>query len=210
MKTSSIFEYNPPVVSIVKINETFQTKAKKIFLPKNYILRPINKRNIYIVNGPVDIIQKEPYHTIGTMYERLPLGLVEMHYPLKNIFYKIREDSSTHVISIDEWLNTINNENLENDVLEILCYMIYVLLMKINDVFTEKSENMVNNLIYRYSALSEVIKIEESLFSYIHNRTSLSKSLIMKILSNYKADEYITMVKGRLISINKPLKDKEK
>ncbi|WP_447887410.1 helix-turn-helix domain-containing protein [Serratia fonticola] len=206
MKTAKIFKHEPPIASILKINAIVNENSRKVRLPRNTTLTPSRNQNIYFINGAIDIIQKTPNHTIATSYERLPIGLVEQYYPLDNIYYKLREESDVYVISHDVWNNSVNIHNLFDDVCRIFGYMIYGLMMKVNDVFTERSVQMINNLIYRYYALSEVVEIKESLALYILNRTTLSKSLVMKVLASYRADQSITMVKGRLKAINKPLK----
>jgi len=207
MKTAKIFKHEPPVSSILKINSIVTEHARVLHMKKNQILKSSFHRDIFIVNGPIDIIQKKPNHTIATTYERLPIGLVEQYYPLDNIYYKLREESEVCAISHDAWVNLVENYKLFNDVCNVFGYMIYALLMKVNDIFTENSVQMINNLIYRYHALNQVISIHESLAAYILNRSTLSKSLVMKVLAGYRADESITTVKGRLVSINKPLRE---
>ncbi|MDL4455019.1 helix-turn-helix domain-containing protein [Klebsiella michiganensis] len=91
--------------------------------------------------------------------------------------------------------------NLWQDVAQILAYFVHQLTLRDNQLIAANAYTMVRHKLLELMSLPEAVRQKTNVQQFIHQRTRLSRSGIMKILADLRTGEYITIQQGRLIDI---------
>ncbi len=196
----------PPVSSLKNLTDAAISCGKKFRKSHRSILYPSRTHSIFFVlNGTVDILQQNPYRTLGVIVATIPIGLVELYYPDIDLGYKLNSNSDVLEIKHDDWDAYLSDSNLQNDVINALIYINFGLFIQIQEIYTQENIDTINNLIHRVSRLNEISPVDIPLSQFILERTNLSRSLVMKAISDLRSTGYIELKNGRLIKIIKTL-----
>jgi len=95
----------------------------------------------------------------------------------------------------------VSRMNLWHNVAQILAYFVYQLARRDNQLVAVNSYTMVRHNLLEIMSLPENVRMGINVQQFIHQRTRLSRSHIMKILADLRIGEFITIEQGRLIDI---------
>ncbi|WP_185955870.1 helix-turn-helix domain-containing protein [Limnobaculum zhutongyuii] len=84
----------------------------------------------------------------------------------------------------------------------MLSYYHAVFLWRDSYAHTKSSYLVVRHLLLQLNLLPKEKRYSINIAEFIQERTNLSRSYIMKVLSDLKTGGYITLRKGRLIELN--------
>lgn len=160
----------------------------------------------FLMEGAIEIVQ--PPRVLGVILRPFPIGILELYQPavLTHLQYKVKNFCKVLVLSKSQWDSIVQDAALRESVVTILSYAFHMLNAYHRAVAADTHYRAIRALIYLYDKKKEHFTQEqESLLRYIVNRTSFSKSHILKILAELKRGNYITLKKGCLISINRTL-----
>lgn len=205
MLIDSIHEIHPPLDSIRKVTDAIKLYGIKRQAKENTIITPKSRKKIYVAMGLIDVFQKDPLYILGTLLDTIPIGIVERYQPMRNIFYKLKHDCDIFSIDYTEWDVMLKKNELYEDVIAILSYSTHNMLLQIEEILTGKTIDIIKNLIYRYNRLNNISPIKETLCNFILSRSTLSRSLVMSVIAEYKKNGNIELKKGFMIKINSAL-----
>jgi CRP-like cAMP-binding protein len=163
---------------------------------------------IYIVlDGSVAISHKDNELTVGNTIEYMPIGLMEEYCPLLRFEYKCMTPVTAVKISCEKFMALFYQSPEHMSVLsKILVFMTIFSLELLAERKQLTSYQTIKPMLHRYLYRARTFENEkEGLANFIMRRTKLSRTHVFRVLADLKEGGYITMEKGKLISIDKTL-----
>lgn len=189
--------------------DRLQECGREIIIHKGIIIKPSLNEILFILDGEI-VIQDDNDIVIGQSFPLMPVGLLERYYSETQLHYKAESSVKAISISIDVF-DELASSNPETTQLlfKIISYMLISVVHVYYEVNTDTRYSVIRNMIYRYNKRNEnnILK-QQNLSVFILSRTRLSRSYIFKILSELKTGGYITIERGKLISINKHIPER--
>lgn len=178
-----------------------------ITIVKDEILPISKERCIYfLISGSIEMRRNDIIQNI--ISRPFPIGVLERYKGGDFYSYIVRDSGDFLVLNWHSWDNLIKVNDLNDDVFILLSYCFSLLRSFYFSVSFGDAYSSIRELIYMYNAKRDIIlKGNESLLKYITSRVLISRSQVLKILSELKKGGYITVKRGSLISINKNLPD---
>jgi CRP-like cAMP-binding protein len=195
------------------INRLFQVvdEASDAFVLQRHRVLPIfdepDKQCLYLMTeGRFAISRDSDGLYIATISSPLTLGL-------SMLFHEELTQERQHTLSsLSECrgyrvpvclaAERITELNLWPDVAAVLAYLFELLIHRDQHLVGVSAYAMVRYNLMQISEYSNTERMDINVEKYIHQHTRLSRSGIMKILSDLRFGGYINMKRGRLISIN--------
>ncbi|MCS2160052.1 Crp/Fnr family transcriptional regulator [Enterobacteriaceae bacterium RIT691] len=183
-----------------KSNVCFYKKGEEVKL---------SPEQIYFVDkGALSFGFKGDERVIGNIVEHMPLGLIERFCPLVELHYHCASDVTISSISHQDF-DEIFFETSKEQMKELTTILIYMLVFMFDIHVERRSESgyhIIKSMLTRYLYRRLINADEkEGVASFIIKRTSLSRSYVFRVLAELKKGGYITIKKGKLISIDKTL-----
>lgn len=163
---------------------------------------------VYIVlEGSVAICHQESDLTVGNTIENMPIGLMEAYCPLLRLDYKCMTPVKSVKISCEAFTALFHQSSEHMNVLsKILIFMTIFSLELLAERKQLTSYQTIKPMLHRYLYRAKTFENEkEGLANFIMRRTKLSRTHVFRVLADLKEGGYITMEKGKLISIDKSL-----
>ncbi|TNV11489.1 Crp/Fnr family transcriptional regulator [Buttiauxella sp. B2] len=184
------------------------TCAEYFSLKMNEPLK-LDLNSIYFIpEGVLSIAMDEDPHIIGTTIEYMPVGLLEYLCPVVSFKYVALTPAKVLKISISDFERIFFNTSADyaKELTTILSYMLIVVLDVHVERRTDSGYYTIKAMLRRYLYRRTVNAQEsEGIANFIIRRTNLSRSYVFRVLAALKEGEYITIKKGKLISIDKKL-----
>ncbi|MDW5502142.1 helix-turn-helix domain-containing protein [Pseudomonas lundensis] len=129
-------------------------------------------------------------------------GVAESFYP-KEKFYFLAESPVEVIMSPEaDVLEVITRKNLWQHIVHIQAYLIQMLGTRDVLLSGNSTYEIICNHLLMLMSEKEAFRLSTTVPRYIQQRTQLSRSSIMKILSELRKGNYITIDKGILHTIN--------
>jgi cAMP-binding proteins - catabolite gene activator and regulatory subunit of cAMP-dependent protein kinases len=183
-------------------------KGERFDYPVNHRLEPGNECVYFILEGSVAIFVPEEELIVGNTIEHMPIGLMERYCPLTHFEYISMTPVSVVKLSWEHFDEIFFRSSPER-VTELVTILVYMTLFSL-DLHVERkhvtSYQTIKPMLFRYLYRTQTHKNErEGLASFIMKRTKLSRTHVFRVLADLKEGGYITVEKGKLVSINKTL-----
>ena len=162
----------------------------------------------FCTEGSLSILMPENGLNIGNTIELLPIGLMERYCPLAKFDYRSSARVQLVKISWEDFDRLFLNGDPERAqaLATILTYMSIFTIDLHNERRQVSSYQTIKPMLYRYLYRQNTHKGEnEGLALFIIKRTNMSRTHVFRVLADLKAGGYITMKRGKLISIDRPL-----
>ncbi|WP_434639791.1 helix-turn-helix domain-containing protein [Klebsiella sp. I138] len=189
------------LAGITEEGETLSVSInKKLELKAGYIY--------FCIDGSLSMVMPDNGLIVGNTIEHMPVGLLERYCPLAKFEYSAV--TAVELIKITyEAFDRIFIQNSPQRVQELATIMAYMTIFTI-DLHHERrqltSYQTIRPMLFRYLYRQQAHKGEnEGLALFIIKRTNLSRTHVFRVLADLKAGGYITMVRGKLVSIDRPL-----
>lgn len=194
-------EINKHQVEVIACAESFTLKKNEGLV--------LETDTIYFVpEGVLSIAMDEDPRIIGTTIEYMPVGLLEHLCPVISFNYTALTPAKILKVRIRDFERIFFNTSADyaKELTTILSYMLIVVL----DVHVERRTDsgyytikaMLRRYLYRRTVNTQE---DEGIANFIIRRTNLSRSYVFRVLAELKEGEYVTIKKGKLISIDKKL-----
>lgn len=189
---------------LAEITEEGETLS--VALNKKLVLKP---GCIYFcVKGSLAMVMPDNGLMIGNTIEHMPVGLLERYCPLAKFEYISVAPAEVIKISYEAF-DRIFMKNDPQRIQELTTILVYMTIFTI-DLHNERrqltSYQTIRPMLFRYLYRQNAHKGEnEGLALFIIRRTNLSRTHVFRVLAELKAGGYITMERGKLISIDRPL-----
>lgn len=162
----------------------------------------------FCTQGSLSILMPDNGLSIGNSIEYMPIGLMERYCPLAKFEYIGSAPVTLSKISYAAFdrLFIQNNPQRVEVLAKILVYMSLFTIDLHNERRQVTSYQTIRPMLYRYLYRQNTHDGEnEGLALFIIKRTNLSRTHVFRVLAELKTGGYITMKRGKLISIDRPL-----
>lgn len=154
-----------------------------------------------LLEGAVAIHRSNDGLVVVNLSAPVVMGL--NYFSQNTIYINTLSDCKFGILPQEEALALIDEKNLW----KLLANYLMVLASKLwmtNDKLTAKSSyDLIKSQLFELMSEPDSLRENISAENYIQTKTHLSRSGIMRILSDLKKGEYIEIVNGRLTKINK-------
>lgn len=194
-----------------EIKEYLAHSGREIIFPEGLIVKPLPGEIFFIIEGVVVIQDDQENSTaIGQGFPYMPVGILERYYNDTELFYRAESVVKVKSLTCNEFDKLVSKSpELAQSIIKIMSHMIINLVHVYYERNTDTRYSVIRNMIYRYTIKNSNNTLkEQNLATFILNRTQLSRSYIFKVLSELKSGGYITIEKGKLISINKNIPER--
>lgn len=117
------------------------------------------------------------------------------------MYFRACTDISYEFLSLTEAEKVINEKNLWKDVSVNHMLTISNMLKYINNMAGVSSYAQVINCLYQLQAEPEIIRLRRTAADYIVDKSGLSRSTVMKMLAEFKAQGKVVLSKGLLMDL---------
>lgn len=162
----------------------------------------------FILEGSLAISFSENELIAGNAIEYMPIGLMERYCPLVNMDYTAMTAVKVVKLSWADFDEIFIHAGPQR-VTELATILIYMTIFSL-DLHSERKQltsyQTIKPMLSRYLYRSQTHKNErEGIAAFIMSRTRLSRTHVFRVLADLKEGGYITVEKGKLVSINKTL-----
>lgn len=182
--------------------------AEKLTLENNEPLVVIDGFIYFVAEGVVSFSMNDDPRIIGTTIENMPIGLMEIYCPIIKFNYMALTPATILKVSLSDFERIFFGASSENmkELAIILSYMgIFILDVHV-ERRTDSGYHAIKAMLHRYLYRRTVnITETEGVANFILRRTNLSRSYVYRVLAELREGQYITMNKGKLISIDRKL-----
>ncbi|MBB1201627.1 Crp/Fnr family transcriptional regulator [Enterobacteriaceae bacterium 89] len=183
-------------------------KGTRSDYPVSHALVPEPGFVYFIIEGSLAISVADSELIIGNIVEHLPVGLMERYCPLAKFEYMSMTPVTVIKLSWDDFDEIFINATPER-VTELVTILIYMTVFSLDLHFERKqvtSYQTIKPMLFRYLYRQQTHQGErEGVAAFIMRRTTLSRTHVFRVLADLKEGGYITVEKGKLVSINKTL-----
>ncbi|AWH89316.1 helix-turn-helix domain-containing protein [Limnobaculum parvum] len=191
-----------PEETIAELISLVQGMGKRELIKPGAIIPSDGPCIIISYEGEVELRRKSDELLLFSSENNQLIGL-PMNYTYQQFCY-LRANSICDIELVDRdiFFQLVEKNHRWLDVLEVLSFYHAVLLWRDSYAHTKSSYLMVRHLLLQINLLPEEKRHSINITEFIQERTNLSRSYIMKVLSDLKLGGYITLKKGRLIELN--------
>lgn len=178
--------------------------AKTVCYPprKRLVSKPGTEICIFL-EGEVSILRASDTLVFTTVYDPHIFGICEMFNSQSSHILRTEKISTFLKIKTEEASTVFSNNGLWQQVTMVLAYHTAYLVYRDTLVLQQRTYNVIRNHLMEMMALPEEIRRRVSALTYIQDRTHLSRSTILNVLSSLKKENYIDYERGTyLISIS--------
>lgn len=182
--------------------------GRPLLIKQGSIIQPGHGDIIIIANGVLIACNDvEDPQLIGLIPKFYPVGMIERDYPSISLYYKAKTELEAFQLSWEEYDQLFrSSEEISTLLHKILVNTIAHLIQLYYERNAGNGYITIRTMLYRYNERSKDMHlINEGIVSYIVSRTLLSRSYVFRILSDLKSGGYITVVNGKLKSIDKEI-----
>lgn len=178
-------------------------------------IRPRNEsspRKIYfLLDGAMisSVGEDEKKQNLGIVMSPSIIGLGQLAPSGAIAQYEAIAPCMVDSISVNDFIKVIEEKQLWPDVINVMVTIINTLTARTATSGLQSAYEIIRSyIIYMDSENACAIKKRYTVVKYMQTFSRLSRSIILKILSELKAGGFIEMEKGKLIRINRNLPDR--
>lgn len=147
-------------------------------------------------SGALSILRDHDKLVMVTVHEPHVFGVAEMFQPLRS--HHLRAETESEMLRIDAGkANKIFTEqNLWESVTQVLAYHTAYMSYRDSLVLQQRTYSVIRNHLLDMMLLPEESRARVTILEYIQDRTHLSRSSILNVLSALKKGEYIDFARG--------------
>lgn len=155
------------------------------------------KPYIYLfIQGEVSVLRISDGLLLGTTSEPHVLGFTEMFCPIRSNL--IRAETECMMIRVDAKLAILEIERLGlwRAVAELAIYHTTHMVYRDMQIVNQRTPPVVHQYLQELDQLPEERKYQVNILNYIQERTGLSRSSILNVVSSLKKKKYIDYERG--------------
>ncbi|MES0302611.1 helix-turn-helix domain-containing protein [Citrobacter sedlakii] len=188
-----------PEESIARLTAIIEPVAEKLTVAprKRMIWTYKGRQQMYLLlEGELSILRASDGLLIVTVYEPHLFGIAEMIQPTQG--HILRAESVSTVLRVDAQLAAarFRQEGVWEDVAALLSYHTAYLIYRDAQIVQQRTYSVIRNHLHEMILLPEETRMRTTILDYIQDRTLLSRSSILNVLSALKQGKYITFKRG--------------
>ena len=195
-----------PEQSIQRLTALLQPIAEKMkVVPrKRMTWTHKNQPQLFLfLEGELSILRASDGLLIVTVYDPHLFGIAEMIQPVRG--HLLRAESESTILRVDAQtaMQVFREEGVWEDVASVLSYHTAYLFYRDALVVQQRTYSVIRNHLQEMILLPEETRMKISILDYIQERTHLSRSSVLNVLSALKNGHYIEFKRGGyLLSVN--------
>ncbi|HBU8853031.1 helix-turn-helix domain-containing protein [Citrobacter sp. Cs237] len=188
-----------PEESIARLTAIIEPVAEKLTVAprKRMTWTYKGRQQMYLLlEGELSILRASDGLLIVTVYEPHLFGIAEMIQPTQG--HILRAESVSTVLRVDAQLaaTRFRQEGVWEDVAALLSYHTAYLIYRDAQIVQQRTYSVIRNHLHEMILLPEETRMRTTILDYIQDRTLLSRSSILNVLSALKQGKYITFKRG--------------
>lgn len=155
------------------------------------------KSQLYLFKaGEISILRASDGLLMVTVYDAHLFGVAEMLQPMRSHGLRTEVESTVLRIDGDVAIRIITEKNLWQDVTALLAYHTAYMAYRDTLVLQQRTYSVIRNHLLEMILLPEETRMRTSMLDYIQDRTHLSRSSVLNVLSALKKGKYIQFIRG--------------
>ncbi|WP_333494638.1 winged helix-turn-helix transcriptional regulator [Kluyvera sp. CHPC 1.251] len=188
-----------PEQSIQRLTALLQPIAEKMkVVPrKRMTWTHKNQPQLFLfLEGELSILRASDGLLIVTVYDPHLFGIAEMIQPVRG--HLLRAESESTILRVDAQtaMQMFREEGVWEDVASVLSYHTAYLFYRDALVVQQRTYSVIRNHLQEMILLPEETRMKISILDYIQERTHLSRSSVLNVLSALKNGHYIEFKRG--------------
>ncbi|QKN82037.1 helix-turn-helix domain-containing protein [Scandinavium goeteborgense] len=152
---------------------------------------------VYVfLEGELSVSRVTDSILIATVTEPHIFGFSEMFSPLRGNKLRAETPCLLSRLELQDATSAIEQNGLWRDVAEVLAYHTNTMLCRDMQIVNQRTFPIVCHYLRELDKLPEETKARVNILNYIQERTGLSRSSILNIISSLKTDKYINFARG--------------
>lgn len=193
-----------PYQSIMNLSAYLDAKSNKIETNSQQILHYAehNKRNVFILHrGSIALYRSRDSMVLNSETAPFIFGFSNQISDPDYLFMRTQEPSTISYLPLSEANKIIEKNDLWKDLSILLVYTAARVYEHCSSITQLTSYEIIKNQLFELMKETEEIRSNTTAAGYIKSRTFLSRSGIMRILSELKTGGYIQIERGILTKI---------
>ena len=156
------------------------------------------------LDGELSILRASDGLLIVTVYHPHLFGIAEMIQPVRG--HQLRAETESTILRVDaqKAMEAFRQHGVWEDVASLLSYHTAYLFYRDALVVQQRTYAVIRNHLQEMGQLPEETRMRVSILDYIQERTHLSRSSVLHVLSALKSGNYIAFKRGGyLTGVNK-------
>ena len=181
-----------PEKSIERLTAILEPIAEKVHVvPRKRLtwLRKGKQQMYLFLEGELSLLRTSDGLVVVTVYEPHLFGIAEMIQPTQGHFLRAERESTILRLDADKAAELFRAEGVWEDVAALLSY-------RDAQVLQQRTYSVIRNHLQEMILLPEETRLRTTILEYIQDRTLLSRSSILNVLSALKQGEYISFKRG--------------
>ncbi len=150
----------------------------------------------FFIEGELSILRASDGLLIVTVYEAHLFGIAEMIQPTKGHILRTEAESTLLRIDAGRAAELISQQGLWEEVAAVLSYHTAYLFYRDALVVQQRTYSVIRNHLLEMITLPEQTRMRISILDYIQDRTLLSRSSVLNVISALKRGGYINFKRG--------------
>lgn len=170
------------------------------------VLSPSEGAVFFLMDGVVEVSHAHSRRVIDVIDRVFPVGIIESCYACDVMYYKAKSSCLVYRVDNVVWHEKIKTMGLSFSVCVVISYAFFFMTKHAGDRVAKTHYRRVRQLVYQYDSQKAFLSpLRESLSEFILSRVTISRSQVMRILSELRKGDYIHIERGCLMSINRKL-----
>lgn len=188
-----------PEQSIERLTAILEPIAEKVKLvPRKRITwKHKGRQQIYLFQeGELSLLRASDGLLLVTVFEPHLFGIAEMIQPTQGHILRAEKESIILRADADEAAALFRDQGVWEDVAALLSYHTAYLIYRDAQVVQQRTYSVIRSYLQEMILLPEEARMRTSILEYIQDRTLLSRSSILNVLSALKQGKYIAFNRG--------------
>lgn len=156
-----------------------------------------NEPQLYLfLEGELSILRASDGLLIVTFYEPHLFGIAEMIQPVRGHLLRAETESTILSVNAKTAMETFRQHRIWEDVTVLLSYHMAYLFYRDALLVQQSNYSVIRNHLQEMSLLPEEMRMRMTILEYIQDRTHLSRSSVLNVLSALKSGNYIAFKRG--------------
>ncbi|MEG7493546.1 helix-turn-helix domain-containing protein [Enterobacter hormaechei] len=148
------------------------------------------------LEGELSLLRASDGLVVVTVYEPHLFGIAEMIQPTQGHLLRAERESNILRLDADKAAELFRAEGVWEDGAALLSYHTAYLIFRDAQVLQQRTYSVIRNHLQEMILLPEETRLRTTILEYIQDRTLLSRSSILNVLSALKQGEYISFKRG--------------
>lgn len=193
-----------PMDSIFRITCATKPLAEKVVCAEHHYLVNVPTDEIWLIeDGLIAVHRNGGKQLLFICRAPLILGINSVfNIPAKSYAIEYMASTVIYKLPTQQFIAAITQHSLWEDLARLTAFYLTISLENNSRLVKKDNYSVIKSLILEYQHLPTIAKDKTSLSSYIIHKGLISRSHVLRILSTLNKLGYITIARGKLVSVD--------